>query len=252
MTITDLHIPLSESESQGTSFPFIIWCRQRTGSISLFSALCSASEHTPAEIEPFDFGNVSDRQFTDVGKRMGNSARDWSLRNICDQRLLIKHCYENLSEEFNHALAKISTLAGYRHIHLVRKDEVARLISKGIAEQHGTWGAHDWTFKRYDEWLANGKQLPPLNVAALKKYSEVSEARWSAVGHLLEAHEVTFEGLFSATGVVLSRIAQYVGFPQSKITSMRDSMGTGQKTPSIWRLIPNIEELRRSVMVVAQ
>lgn len=252
MTFTDANASFSEVEISTSSFPFIIWCRQRTGSISLFSALCSASEHTSAEIEPFDFGNVSDRQFTDVGKRMDASARDCALRDICDRHLLIKHCYENLSEEFNFALAKISTLAGYRHIHLVRKDEVARLISKGIAEKHGTWGAHDWTFKRYEDWKAQGKQLPPLDVAALKKYSNISESRWTAVGSFLQSFEVTFEDLFSATNAVLSRIADYIGMPQSKIHLMRDSIGIGQKTPSIWRLIPNIEELRFAVMGVTR
>src|SRR5271170_378830 len=98
--------------------PWIIWCRQRSGSISLFTAVCSVSEYTPAEIEPFDFGPTGDRQFTNVGKRMGPADRDRSLRQVCDSRLVIKHCYENLSQGFNHALAEISTKAGYRHIHL--------------------------------------------------------------------------------------------------------------------------------------
>jgi hypothetical protein len=229
------------------SHPFIIWCRQRTGSISLFYSLCSVSEHSPAEIEPFDFGNVGDRQFSYVGKRLTPSDRDRELRAICDGRILIKHCYENLSAEFNHALAEISTRAGYRHVHLRRKDEVARLISKGVAEQHGTWGAHPWTRALYDEWRAKRLQLPPLDIPRLREYHERSESRWNALAGLLRPHEVTFEELFSAPATVLPRLAAYIGVPDTLVPVMRKNLGTGQRTWTIWDLIPNVEELRIAI-----
>jgi hypothetical protein len=120
------------------SFPFIIWTCQRTGGISLFSALSSVSEHPAAENEPFDNDGPRKRQFTDVGRMLPVPGRDKRLREIVDGGWLIKHCYELFPDEFNHALAEISTRAGYRHIHLVRRDEMGRLISKGIAERYST------------------------------------------------------------------------------------------------------------------
>ena len=229
------------------SFPFIIWCRQRTGSISLFYSLCSASEHTPAQCEPFDADVTKDRQFTNVGKRMRPRERDVALRSICDDRFLIKHCYENLSEEFNHALAEISTRAGYRHIHLVRHNELARLISKGIAEQHGTWVADGWTRAKYQDWKRRGLKLPPLDIPAMKQYHELSESRWRALAGLLRPHEVMSENFFSVPRLVLSRITDYLGMPTSNVQTMLNNIGASQSTPSIWKLLPNIQELKDAI-----
>jgi hypothetical protein len=230
------------------SFPFIIWCRQRTGSNSLLGALCSVSEHPVAPTEPFDdAGIVEDRQFSDVGKRMNPADRDAALRSICDQKLLIKHCYENLSEEFNLALAEISTRAGYRHIHLRRRDELARLISKGVAEQHGTWLPTEWTASKFDQWKADGRKLPPLDVPALKRYHELSESRWRSLAGMLLSREVASEELFSNPEVVLSGLADHLGVPRAKVPTMRKGLGAGQSTPSIWDLIPNIEELKLAI-----
>jgi hypothetical protein len=229
------------------SHPWIIWCRQRSGSISLFAAISTASEHPQAEIEPFDFGPIGDRQFTNVGKRMAPEDRDRSLREICDGKLVIKHCYENLSEGFNHALAEISTKAGYRHIHLVRRDELARLVSKGVAEQHGTWGAHEWTRERFAAYVASGKKLPPLDVPMLKSYHDQCEARWRSVGPLLAAFEVVSEEVFANPAPILSRVAVYLGMPESCGQTMAAHIGTPHGTRAIWELIPNTAELKGAI-----
>jgi hypothetical protein len=227
-------------------FPWIIWGRQRSGSISLFSALCSVSEFTPAEIEPFDFGPIGDRQFTDVGKHMAPADRDRALREICDRRLLIKHCYENLSIDFNHALAEISTRAGYRHIHLVRRDEFARLVSKGIAEQHGTWGGHEWTRERYKSYAATGKNLPPLDVPMLHRYHRDCVEKWNAVAPLLASLEIISEDLFTTPLPVLYRAARFLNMPAHTHT-MAKNLGKAHGTRMIWKLIPNIGELQEAI-----
>ena len=227
--------------------PWVIWCRQRTGSISLFTALCATSEYTPAEIEPFDFGPTGDRQFTEVGKRMVPADRDRSLRAICDSRFLIKHCYENLSNDFNHALAEISTKAGYRHIHLVRRNELARLISKGVAEQHGTWGAHEWTRERYARYAASGHKLPPLDVAMLKRYHDECERKWRAVEPLLRSWSVASEDIWLNPLTALSPVAQFLNMPESSAQQMASKLGRGHGTAAIWSLIPNIDELREAI-----
>jgi LPS sulfotransferase NodH len=173
--------------------------------------------------------------------------RDKALRLICDRRLLIKHCYENLSEDFNHALAEISTRAGYRHIHLFRRDEIARLISKGLAEQHGTWGASEFTRARHAAWLATGEKLPPLDVAALKQYHDLCESRWMAVSGLLRAHDVEFEQLTREPGRVLDRLAVYLRLPSAFVPGMCRKLGRGQDSRDVWRLIPNTNKLQAAI-----
>jgi hypothetical protein len=227
------------------SHPFLLWCRQRTGSISLFYSMTSVSEHEAAQPEPFDRDIDKDRQFSAI-RRMSQWERDRALREICDKGYLIKHCYENLPEDFNHALAEISTRAGYRHVHLRRRDETARLISKGIAEQYATWVPGDWTTARFEELTRRG-QIQPLDVAALKTYHDVSEARWAALAGLLRAYEVSFEDLFSRPKPTLSRLAAYIGVPQSSVGTMLSNLGNGQNTAGIWKLIPNVEELRKVI-----
>lgn len=231
-----------------TSHPWIIWCRQRTGSISLFAALCAASEHAPAESEPFDWVPTGERQFSDIGKRMVAADRDRSLRQICDQPWVIKHCYENLSEEFNHALAEISTRAGYRHIHLVRRNELARLVSKGVAEQYGTWFDCHTTREVFSAHLGAGKEMAPLDIAALKRYHDGCKAKWAAVGPLLRSLDVIAEDLFGHDPVAtFSRAAQFLGMPRFSADTMGRNLGKGQGTRGVWKLIPNIEDLRRAI-----
>lgn len=223
------------------SFPFIIWCRQRTGSNSLMDALCAVSEYQPAPPEPFDTGISEDRYFSHISK-MAPDDRDLAIRDICSQQLLIRHCYENLPEEFNRAFAAISKRSGYRHIHLQRNNELARLASKGIAEQHGTWIPTKWTAAKYEAWRAAGRMLPPLNVEDLIRYHERCESGWRPLASM-QYLTVTSEDLFSKPQSTLVRIACYLDMPESSIPAMIANLGKGQDTPSVWGLIPNIEEL---------
>lgn len=223
------------------SHPFIIWTRQRTGGISLFTGLCAASEHPAAEIEPFDFSNVSDRQFSDVGKRLLPAERNRRLREIADSGSLIKHCYENLSDDFNLSLARTFTRAGYRHIHLTRKNELARLISKGIAEQQGTWGNHRWTQERYAALLREGRRLT-LDVAALRRYRHLCDARWLAVSPILNAFEITTEQVFARHGAITALVA-YLDLPPHSTDTIICNLGTPHGTARMYHLIENLPEL---------
>lgn len=239
-------MPAASSVTQ-FSFPFIIWCCQRTGSNSLFNALRAVSEHPPAPSEPFDSRIAEDRQFAYIPGLPADRC-DGALREMCGARLLIRHCYENLPDDFNRALAEVSTRAGYRHIHLQRRDEIARLISKGIAEQHGAWIPTDWTRAKYREWLSDGRTLPPLDVTALKDYHQLCVRKRKAIAGSLSVHVVRYEELFTDDPYsVLGGLASYLGFPHSSLPLMRNALGHGQDTPAIWKLIPNIEELRNAI-----
>jgi hypothetical protein len=229
------------------SSPFVIWCCQRTGSNSLMDALCAVSEYKPAPPEPFDTRIAEDRHFAEI-RKMPPSARDRALEDMCSRRLLIRHCYENLPDEFNLALCRISTKFGYRHVRLLRRDEIGRLISKGIAEQHGTWIPTEWTAARFAEWKAASRMLPPLDVKALKEYHDRCKSRWRTLASM-QYLTVMFEDLFvlGPAREVLSRVAIYLDIPQTSVSTMVVNLGRGQNTPGIWSLIPNIDELERAI-----
>lgn len=178
---------------------------------------------------------------------MAPADRDRALREICDRRLVIKHCYENLSADFNHAFAELSTKAGYRHIHLVRRDELARLVSKGVAEQQGTWGAHDWTRERFARLRESGRALPSLDVPMLKRYHEECQAKWSALEPLLRGLQIVSEDLFRDPGPSLRRVAHFLRMPEHYAVTIAANLGRGHGTQAIWKLIPNIEQLRNAI-----
>jgi hypothetical protein len=160
---------------------------------------------------------------------------------------MIKHCYENLSAEFNRALAEISTRAGYRHIHLVRRDELARLISKGVAEQHGTWGGHEWTRERYAQYVSRGQSLPPLDVPMLAGYHRDCLSKWEGVRPLLRSLELRSEDLFTQPISVLSKVGRFLHIPESRVEVMARELGHDHRTRDIWRLLPNIPQLREAI-----
>jgi hypothetical protein len=102
------------------------------------------SEHPAAEHEPFNHEARDIRQFGHVYKEWVNTRNVDPLRKLCRSHFLIKHVYDKFDDAFNSSLALAAYNAGYRQIHLLRRDKVARLASKGIANAEGTWypGAH--------------------------------------------------------------------------------------------------------------
>jgi hypothetical protein len=145
------------------SFPFIIWTLQRTGGTSLTELLMLMSEHKATDHEPFHlsraFGRVTEHWLAthDV------AVLDRAMAQIFAERYLIKHCYELLPESLNAALARAAAKAPYRHVLLLRRDELSRLVSMSIAEANGTW-FRDWARKVYSDVAKGDRRFEPLSL----------------------------------------------------------------------------------------
>lgn len=232
------------------SYPFILWHEQRTGSNTLFNALCRLSEHKVSGGEPFDPERGVRKeppQFGDVCL-MNDRARDRALWDICGHKWLVRHCYERLPLAFNIALANAAKHNGYRNVHLSRRDELARLVSKGIAEQHGTWEPTGTTVRTYDEIKSGRKRLGRLDVSELMKWKHVADAQWRAIRGEVDVHEVRTEDLFS--GPRDDRVRTFMRVTDHlhlQTEPERDLLKGNQHTPELLSLVPNVDELRRAL-----
>ena len=186
------------------SRPFFIWTMQRTGGTALADLLMEMSEHRRAEHEPFNWSRTNPRQFWPVAEAW-NRTRDpdalaGALEAIFAQNYLIKHCYELFATPFNEHLVQALAKTSYRHIHLLRRDESARLLSKFVAEAQGTW-FRDYARKVYAE-VADGKRaLEPVPVGDMvRHFHHCRNATDTVAGWLTEvgpdARHVYFEDLY--------------------------------------------------------
>jgi hypothetical protein len=226
-----------------TARPFVIWAAARTSSTNLCLAL-------GAENEPFQAGPPA--------SRLAWAYDDWrvtgDVRPIIDlakSRTSFKHIPEDFDDGFNQALAEWTTLNGYQHIHLVRLDEVSRLISLDVAGQLDAWWPHD-AEARFAELRSGLRHLNPLDVPRLVGVSKNSRRSWAAVAcHLGPVLTVTFERLTAREPLIrrpeLSRLRRFLEL-REEFERLDAAMGTGgQDTGQIRDLIPNIDELRRSL-----
>jgi hypothetical protein len=229
--------------------PWIIWCQQRTGSIALFNALVKVSDHPAAESEPFD-GSIEKRQFSDVSN---SRMRDASLAKICAEGWLIKHVFDRLPLDFNLALARATTKAGYRHIHLKRRYELARLLSLGLAEQKALWVKCETTEQSIQDILAGKRSLQPLPIDDLIRRSREAGAQWRRIEKSLPALYTVFtEDIFRPNIVVrrshITRLLSILGIDFDRAGGVDEALRySGQRSWRLAHLVPNIDELRRAV-----
>ena len=186
------------------SRPFFIWTMQRTGGTALADLLMEMSEHRSTEHEPFNWSRTSPRQFWPVAEAWNRShdadELSGALETIFAQNHLIKHCYELFATPFNEHLVQALAKTGYRHIHLLRRDEYARLMSKFVAEAQGTW-FRDYARKVYAEIADGRRTLEPVPIAAMvRHYHHCRRATDTVSGWLAElgtdSRLVYFEDLF--------------------------------------------------------
>lgn len=230
--------------------PWIIWTRQRTGGIALFEALRPLAEHPLAESECFD-GSVETRQFSHVPGRHDRLAL---LDRICREGWCMKHCYDGISPDFNRELAAISNDAGYRHIHLTRRDELARLVSLGVAENEVTWLAgSDLTEAAFAEIKGGQRQMKPLDVESLVARSRSAERQASIILPLLTRYkQIWTEDITSSRTNhrrrVLATILKHLCIPADRLGELDARLeGRGQNTFAVWDHVPNLRELRRAM-----
>lgn len=210
------------------------------------------SDRPLAESEPFD-GTIETRQFSHVSL-LGTRARRAALRHICDEGWCLKHAYDRLPLAFNLDLAEATNRAGYRHVHLTRRSELARLISLGIAENEVTWLAKSsLTMQAFDEIRSGKRKMKPLDVKSLVERSREADQMWHEIEpYLARCKNVWTEEIVSPSRsrrhTVLTELLKHLGIPREQLMTVDRALeGSGQNTFSLWRFVPNINELRRSL-----
>jgi hypothetical protein len=229
--------------------PWIIWCRQRTASNATASSLAIStgvkykSECFNPALHQIPFVLIPSLP---VGERAT------ALKLVCDRGLCFKHVYDLLPLEFNLALAEATNRANYRHIYLVR-DEFARLVSLGVAENETTWMPFKSTRDTFDRVTRGEHQLRPLRVASLIQRSHEAQAQWRHISEvlrtclLIKSEEITARDVIKRHGVI-KELLRYVGASPANIGKFdRELWSRRQHTHKVWNHIPNLNELREAL-----
>jgi hypothetical protein len=232
---------------------------QRTGGTSLTELLMALSEHRAADHEPFNFGR-DPRQFASVSRHFAETsdveALHQGLARILAGRYLIKHCYEFHNPQFNRELLFAAAGSPYRHIHLLRRDELSRLVSKFIAQSNGTW-FKDYARSVYSQIRAAKRKLAPLPVQqVVRQYRQVRQAaddmrqwlRGAGVPLLSLDYEDLFVGAADERLQRLRQLLQFLDFAPDTIERHRELIDdkifkSGQDTASIVEFVPNYREV---------
>jgi hypothetical protein len=242
------------------SFPFIIWTLQRTGGTSLTELLMEMSEHKKTDHEPFllarAFGRVTEQwnAIEDV------TALDQAMAEIFAEPYLIKHCYELHRKPLNAALARATVRANYRHILLLRKDELSRLVSMSIAEANGTW-FRDWARKVYADVATGRRHFDPLPVERIvhqyKRCLAVTETIRKSLKKLrVQPFELYYEDLYrgerDARISVLNNLFDFLDFDDETREMHRQDIEEkifhgGQGTARVLEHVPNILEVKTAL-----
>jgi hypothetical protein len=223
----------------------IIWAATRTSSTNLCLAL-------GAESEPFQAGPPA--------SRLHWAYRAWQKRkttipimNLCASHKSFKHIPEHFDDGFNAEIAKISTRLGYRHLHLVRLNELDRLISNDIAGQLNAWNTNDARAK-FAEIKAGTRRLNLLDVPRLVQNSRRVIEAWDAVdAYLAPVLLVTYEELTIRDEVrrshVLNRIDRFLELSMTEAIALAEAcVAGGQNTAQVRDAVPNVAELRNRLM----
>jgi LPS sulfotransferase NodH len=253
------------------SYPFIIWTIQRTGGTSLANLLMAMSEHPRAEHEPFNWRRPKQRQFGAVAEnwfRDKNAAdTDAALAKIFSRRFLIKHCYE-LPEHcerrhgaaFNVRLMRAAAKTDYRHVLLWRRDELARLVSRFIAEANGTW-FDDYASQVYDDIVNRRRELKPLPVDTVVKHyrhclavtEQVrAQAKRFGVRFFEIAYEDIYQGEREARMARLGALLQFIGIDPDTIerhaADIEDRIFRRRfDTGAVARFVPNLDVVKAAL-----
>lgn len=121
--------------------PYIIWTLQRTGGTNLAKRLTALSRFAAVQHEPFNNGRIYGHVAEAWQCDQDSAALQASVNSICERKVLIKHCVEEVAWAVTEALIEASCRAGYRHIFLYRRQPLDRLLSLHFARKTGVWGA---------------------------------------------------------------------------------------------------------------
>jgi hypothetical protein len=135
--------------------------------------------------EPFNlprvYGNITKHWIEKKDYKVLNK----SNKAICSLRKCIKHCVEMVPFEISQSLATAAceSSADYKHLFLLRKDSVSRLLSLEYAKGTGVWGAAGKKKVKSDE----NAFLEPLPINALIEHEKKCSAVLTKIWHLISS-----------------------------------------------------------------
>jgi len=228
---------MSADASPAKATPFVIWTLQRTGGTNLTRHLAGRSPLKPVHHEPFNRPRI----YGEVTKAWLSGRNPHTLRKavseVCARREIIKHCVEVVPLEVSLALAECASAAGYRHLFLLRREPLGRILSKEYARRTKVWGP-----SHIDKAENDAKAFAtPLEVAQLLT-EEAGNVDWlNRVWKLLQAQNapvatIAYEDLYGpevdlAAGA-LTRLVHFLALaqgPEQDALMLADLRGTGDQ-----------------------
>ena len=236
---------------------------RRTGGTSFANILETVSGYK-IEHEPFNW----DRTFGFIAKNFQNDRNNFAnlqadLKQHCiEKKICIKHCYEVSGEVLNLSLIDIFAQSNYKHIFLLRRDELSRLLSLYTAIHTDVWGKHG-SEGIYEQYLKGNKKLPEYDIEEMKKHLQLCNRKTDALKQRMSDNNIQFlniyyedlySGDFEERKQFLQKICDYLEVPYSLFESKTENfkyklMKANQKSNALYDLIPNLQEIKQTFSI---
>lgn len=260
MTVSDPQetAVMNESGADGEP-PFIIWTFRRTGGTTLRSIFFWLSSFPAWQDEAFnrdrELGGIT-RTFEETGDA---AALDTAVRDVVAQRKNLKHCIEVVPYEVTSALLRHCVAAGYRHLILLRLNEVERQLSLALAKTTKAWGPAE-AESVYAEIRDGRRKLEPLNLGQIRRQMDQDSAALGRLVRLMLQYRVDYgmtffedlyEGVLDARIAEVRRIAALLGLSRAEKEADKAFYHAltqrGQGTKNVYDFVPNISEAREFI-----
>jgi hypothetical protein len=243
--------------AEETAPPIVIWTFRRTGGTSMRGILFWLTGRESLQDEAFN--DDPPRQLGALTAQFRADGDEIALRSgmraaLANARPNLKHCIENVPFRLNSVLIEETARLKYRHILLLRLNEIDRQISLEMARRTGAWGP-DEAARIYEDIRAGRREMLPLNIDLMRRQVDADAA---ALGKLMrlfmlsrqEPATVFFEdfymGSIAERCASFRRLAVSVGIPRAH--ELDDSVfhkaagALGQNSASMRRYVPNADE----------
>lgn len=260
MTVSDpRELAVGNDSVKDGEAPFIIWTFRRTGGTSLRAIFFWLSSFGAWQDEAFN----RDRELGGVTKAFEESsdaaALDVAVREVVAQRKNLKHCIEVVPYEVTSALLRHSVAAGYRHLILLRLNEVERQLSLALAKATKAWGPME-AESVYAEIRDGRRKLEPLNLGQIRREMDRDAAALGRLVRLLLQYRVPYgmtffedlyEGPLEARVAEVRRVAGLLGLSRADQEADKAFqhvlMQRSQGTKNIYEFVPNLSEARATI-----
>ncbi len=238
------------------SKPFFIWTMRRTGGTSLTVLLETISEYQEIQHEPFN----GDRVFGSIIQKFHKGKEiTQDLDMILNDTPLIKHCYEIFDREFNDLIINASIKQNYKHIFLIREDEVSRIMSLFLAQQTNVWGHR--SAQKYELIITGQESLFPFDIDKLIAQYELDQKRTNEIKEMLavkhkQYNVVSFEDIYTGSRKKrlknLQELFNFLEFNKNTMHEFKDEIekwifNSSQNSKSILEYVPNYKEAEKAL-----